>query len=82
MWELAKHAKVGLAIDATLFGENRNHNYISKMKSHLANMDEFPLELADRINPCGRGTQMIQIAPEEVRLFEHHVNGELREWLP
>lgn len=82
MWELARHAKTGLPIDSMTFGENKKPNYVSKMKSELSNVDSFPIELADLIEVVGNGTQILRLSAEKIRLFEHHVGGEIREWTP
>ena len=52
------------------------------MKSELANADGFPLDLADKIEVVGRGSQILTVQPDEIRLFEHHIGGEVREWMP
>ena len=82
MWELAKHAKLGRPVDAMTFGENKKPNYVSKTKSELTSTGQIPLELADRIQLHGRGTQKLEVTPSEIRLFEHNVAGEIREWMP
>ena len=82
MWELARHAKAGLPIDSMTFGENKKPDYVAKMKSELSSMDEFPLELAVLIEVVGKGTQKLRVCAEQIRLFEHHVGGEIREWTP
>ena len=82
MWELAKHAKTGLPIDSTVFGERKSVDYVSKTKSGLTNLKGFPNELADAIEVVGTGTQQLMIEASEIRLFEHHVGGDIREWTP
>ena len=82
MWELAKHAKTGLPIDSTVFGERKHVNYVSKTKSELTNLKGFPNELADAIEVVGTGTQQLKIEASEIRLFEPHVGGDIREWTP
>lgn len=82
IWELAKHAKVSLPIDNTTFGDRKSADYVSKTKSGLTNIDGFPLGLADAIVPVARGTQQLKIEASKIRLFEHHVGGEIREWTP
>jgi hypothetical protein len=82
IWELARHAKAGLPIDSMTFGENKNPNYVSKMKSELTNVGAFPQPLAALIEVVGKGTQMLRLGAEQIRLFEHYVGGEIREWTP
>ena len=82
VWELAKHAKVGLPIDSTTFGERKNVDYVSKTKSELTKLKTFPVDLADAIEVVGKGTQKLKVRPQEIRLFEHYVGGEIREWTP
>lgn len=82
MWELAKHAKTGLPIDSTVFGERKHVDYVSKAKSELTNLDRFPDKLADAIELAGKGTQQLKIEASEIRLFEPHVGGDIREWTP
>jgi hypothetical protein len=82
MWELAKHAKTGLPIDSTVFGERKSVDYVSKTKSGLTNLKGFPNELADAIEVVGTGTQQLKIEASEIRLFEPHVGGDIREWTP
>ena len=82
MWELAKHGKAGLPIDSMTLGDKKRKDYVSKTKSELANHDEFPIELADKIEVVGKGTQQLNVVPTQIRLFEQHTGAELREWLP
>ena len=82
MWELAKHGKAGQPIDSMTFGDKKRKDYVSKTKSALTNLDEFPIELADKIEIVGKGTQRLNVIPSEIRMFEQHIGGELREWLP
>ncbi len=82
MWELAKHAKLGLPIDNMTFGERKHVDYVSKVKLELARLDGFPIDLADAIKVVAIGTQKLKVKPSEIRLFEHHVGGEIREWTP
>ena len=82
MWELAKHAKAGLPIDSTVFGERKHVDYVSKTKSDLTKSNGFPIELADAIKVAGIGTQQLKIEASEIRLFEPHVGGDIREWTP
>ena len=82
MWELAKHGKAGLPIDSMTFGGEKRWDYVSKTKSALTNLDEFPNELAHKIEVVGKGTQQLNVVPPQIRLFEQHIGGELREWLP
>ncbi|MEZ6093469.1 MAG: hypothetical protein R3C03_04405 [Pirellulaceae bacterium] len=81
IWEVAKHAKVGLTVDSWTFGENRDRNYVSRMKSQMTERG-FPIELADLIESAGTGTQRLGINPEQIRLFEHLLGTEIREWTP
>ena len=81
LWMLARHAKKLLPIDHTLFGQQKNSNYLSKTKSDLVNkICEFPIDFADAIKPAGTGSQRLHVPAEEIRVFEHYVGGEIREW--
>ena len=82
IWELAKHAKTGLPIDSTTFGGQKSADYVSKMKSELSKLDSFPIDLADSIVVVARGAQKLSVKAHEIRLFEHYVGGEIREWTP
>ena len=81
VWELARHAKAGRPVDSFTFGGNRNPNHVSRMKSQIIEK-RFPLGLADLIELAGAGTQILRVAPEQIRLFESHIAGEIREWTP
>ncbi len=82
IWELARHAKAGLSIDNTTFGERKNANYVSKAKSEISNLPGFPPDLADLVEVVAKGTQKLNVPAAEIRLFEHHLAGEIREWTP
>jgi hypothetical protein len=81
-WELCRHGKGGQALDGTAFGEEVAKNFVAKQKSRLVNLAEFPLELADKIQTAGHGSQALQLPPQEIRLFEATLGGDIREWLP
>jgi len=81
LWELARHAKAGLPVDHMTYS-SENMDYVSKTKSELAKTPGFPIELIVLIERCGTGTQKLELPPEQIRLFEHHVGGEIREWTP
>lgn len=81
LWELARHAKIGETVDHMTF-TSENTDYVSKTKSELAKTPGFPIELINLIEPCGTGTQKLEIPPEQIRMFEHYVGGEIREWTP
>ncbi|TWU40060.1 hypothetical protein Q31b_34040 [Novipirellula aureliae] len=82
MWELARHAKANLPIDSMTFGENSGLDLVSKRKSELTNKPVFPQDLAEKIVPVGRGTQKLDLPAEQIRIFERHIGGEIREWSP
>ncbi|WP_372715653.1 hypothetical protein [Novipirellula sp.] len=82
MWNMARHAKTGLSIDHTVFGERKKPSWLSKTKSEIVNLECFPITLGDAIVSAGAGAQKLEVAAEEIRLFEHHVDGEIREWTP
>ncbi len=82
IWELAKHAKAGLPVDNTTFGGRKSSDYVSKTKSELGKLESFPTDLEGAIEVVGKGTQKLMLDAHEIRLFEHYVGGEIREWLP
>lgn len=82
IWELAKHAKAGLPVDNTTFGGRKSADYVSKTKSELGKLESFPTDLEGAIEVVGKGTQKLMLDAHEIRLFEHYVGGEIREWLP
>ncbi|EAQ80664.1 hypothetical protein [Blastopirellula marina] len=82
IWELARHAKANQPIDRMTFGNNKASDYVSKTKSELKCQNGFPKDLAALIKPSGMGTQKLAIPAAQIRLFEHHVGGEIREWTP
>lgn len=84
IWELARHAKKGLPIDSMTFCENANRDQkvVAKRKNRLGKEEGFPSELKDLIKVVGQGTQKLQVPPDQIRIFERHLNGEIREWFP
>lgn len=82
MWELARQAKVRRSIDSLTFGERAQPNVVAKRKYRLTSQEGFPVAMSDLIEPVGRGTQQLKLPPEEIRIFEQFVDGEIREWRP
>lgn len=82
VWELARHAKAGRPIDSTTFGGRASHKVVAHRKSRLKQEACFPHELGELIQVAGLGTQKLMLPPEEIRIFERHIDGEVREWLP
>jgi hypothetical protein len=76
---LAIHGKAGLPVDYTDFGEKNDQDYVSKLKSRLINRAKFPVSLSDRIVTAGRNTQRLDLAPQQIRIFEIVTTEPLRE---
>jgi len=82
LWELGRDGKAGQPVDRFTFGESAHRDVVTKRKSRLTNMSEFPVDLCDLIKVVGRGTQQLELAPERIRIFEASVGDTLREWRP
>jgi hypothetical protein len=76
---LCRLAKNNSTLDRTHLGDHADKNYLSKQKSRLTKNDMFPIELADRIVDAGRGTQRLNLPPDEIRIFEIHALEVLKE---
>jgi hypothetical protein len=84
LWELARVSKWGGAVDAfTLRDEaGGDPRFVTKQKCRLVNAKEFPLALADRVVPAGRGTYRLDLPAERIRVFERGPGDAVREWTP
>lgn len=78
--QLAKYAKLNKAIDQFAFGENASEKIVTKRKNKLSNVDGFPIELHDLIEPQGLGSQKLMLKAADIRIFEKHPTGEIKEW--
>jgi hypothetical protein len=81
-WELAKVSKASNALDSTKLGERYEGDYVSKIKHRLTSFDGFPPDLADCIVGAGRGTQVLNIPPAQIRIYESETIEICREYLP
>jgi hypothetical protein len=82
LWELGRHAKAGQPIDRFTFGENAHTNVVTKLKSRLLSMDQFPVDLGDFIEVVGRGSQQLKLPAERIRIFVCSGLETLCEWHP
>ena len=82
VWELGRCAKSGRQIDRFNFGDNSYGNIVINLKSRLTGKKQFPLGLADKIIPSGRGSQKLTLPPERIRIFQVSVGGDPTEWTP
>jgi hypothetical protein len=80
--ELARAAKSGQVVDRLVFGQRTRINYMTQQKSRLLSLPGFPESLGQCIQPKGRGTQQLQIAPHSIRIFEWIAKESVREWVP
>lgn len=80
-WELCVRAKTRSSVDHTDFPGDREPSYPAKIKSRLVNMPDFPLKLADLIEPSGRSAQRLCLAPDRIRLFKTEIRELCREEL-
>jgi hypothetical protein len=69
-WELCQKAKAGQPIDRSIFGNHSHEDFVVKQKSRLRRTPGFPDDLADLINPCGRGTQKLDLPRSRIRIFQ------------
>jgi hypothetical protein len=81
-WELCWHAKAGRPLDRLELGESADLGSIAKKKSRLLGKAGFPVDLGDLIQPAGRGTHMLELPPQQIRMFEVVGVERLREWTP
>jgi hypothetical protein len=82
LWELARSSKSGQPIDAFTFGDGMDGNVVTRRKSRLSNMKEFPISLIDLIECVGRGSQQLVLSRERIHVFESTGVDSLDEWLP
>ncbi|MDP6721996.1 MAG: hypothetical protein QGF59_25230, partial [Pirellulaceae bacterium] len=82
LWELTRRAKTEEPIDRFTFGESASPDIVTKRKSRLTAVPEFPVELTDSIKVAGRGTQQLVMPRERIRIFDLDGPETLREWLP
>ena len=82
LWELSCQAKAGQPIDAFTFGGNTHRDVVTKRKSRLTNMSEFPIDLTILIESVSRGTQQLMLPRERIRVFERTGIDTLGEWTP
>lgn len=78
-WTLCQVAKHGKSIDDTMFGDDVAPGYAAKTKCTLGKTPEFPEELHALIVPAGRGSLKLNLAKNEIRLFETESFDHLRE---
>lgn len=86
LWEfvtlLCRHAKANRSIDRFTFGDRAHPNVVTQRKSRLLNRIEFPMDLGDRIEFVGRGTQKLQLEVQRIRVFHQSGIDTIEEWLP
>jgi hypothetical protein len=70
LWEVALHAKRGSGVDSVTFNKDGCKDYIAKCKNKLKSKLKLPTSLIDSIIPTGRGTQKLDLPPDNIRLFE------------
>ena len=71
LFELARQAKAGAAVDAEVFhsGATADRRYVSKLKNRLVNTPDFPPDLGMAVVRVGPGTYRLDLPPEQVRVF-------------
>lgn len=82
LWELGRRGKEMKPVDRLTFGDQAHEDVVTKRKSRLTAMPEFPVSLADEIQVTGRGSQQLKIPVERIRIFEQIGDDALREWTP
>ncbi|HVK08843.1 MAG TPA: hypothetical protein VM597_08720 [Gemmataceae bacterium] len=80
LWELARAAKRDAPLDRFAFSAEYATDYLSKQKSKLSQMAEFPANLVDRIEPGGAGTQRLDLPQDRIRLFQADEVPVVWEW--
>lgn len=78
--ELARHSKGGRSIDRTCFGDNVGMNHLAQQKNRLTGLRNFPLSLGDCISSAGRGSQILDLSPSQIRILQLETIESLREW--
>ena len=81
LWETSRHGKAGRPVDRMTFGNDARRNFVSQSKNTLKK-NGLPLELVDSIQRVGNGTQQLMLPPKEIRIFERHIDNEIKEWHP
>ena len=81
-WELVRRAKAGRPVDSFAFSDDTHRDFVTKQKSRLCKLSNFPVELVSQIEPVSRGTQRLMIPRERIHVFELDGVESLREWLP
>lgn len=82
IWELCRNSKAGQPIDTFSFGQSGDRNIVTKRKSRLSKLPDFPIDLIDKMETMGRGPQQLTLSPERIRIFELSGVDTLREWTP
>ncbi len=67
---LCQQAKERSTVDRMLLGDHKDPAYLSKQKSRLTSIGKFPYGLADLIVEAGRGTQRLNLPPDQIRIFQ------------
>ena len=81
MWEVCRHGKAGRPVDRFTFLRDARPNFVSQSKNTLKK-NGLPQELVDSIQTVGNGTQQLMLPPDEIRIFERHIDNEIKEWHP
>lgn len=79
VFELGREVKAGRPLKPSIFGENADVYYLTKVKSRLGKLAGFPPSLGDLIVPAGQGTQRLSIPPQQIRIFSLATSTVLRE---
>lgn len=82
LWELGSRGKEMKPVDRVTFGDQAHGDVVTKLKSRLTSMPEFPVSLADEIQVAGRGAQQLNIPVDQIRIFEQIGDDAIREWTP
>ena len=82
IWELGYHAKIGQPIDTFNFGNKAHRDIVTKRKSRLTTMSEFPIDLSDLIECVSHGKQQLKLPPERIHIFALSGIDTLCEWNP
>lgn len=68
-WELCRRGKARQPLDWDQF-QTRDYQFVTKLKSRLTGLPDFPAALAEHMVSAGRGAQRLDLPPGEIRLFE------------